>query len=178
MPCPPREPGETTPKSRHLAAICTSLWRSWYLRRARRVPLRAGNRTAGAAYSRADMLANPVHPFLEGPSHRFAWPVVELVGWGMVLVLVIVVLADWIQDWVWRRRNRRAGLGAAAAPPGEVKITEHSAVRRHFWRRVPPTTRVLTRRGFSATGGTGVDDYSPTDRRRPVEPQGPKGGRP
>lgn len=122
-----------------------------------------------------DLLAlAPLHPFLEGRSHRALWPLVEIVGWTTVVVLIGVFLFDSIQDWVWRRRNRRAGL-TAPKTQGDLHIAETSVLRRLFMKRLPPTTKVLTRRGFSPTGGTGADDYSPTGRHS-TEPRDRPGG--
>jgi hypothetical protein len=116
----------------------------------------------------------PVHPYLEGRSHRALWPLVEIVGWTFVVVLIGVIVYDTLQDWVWSRRNSRAGV-TAPKNEGDLRIAETSVLRRLFMKRLPPTTKVLTRRGFSPAGGTGADDYSPTGRN-PREPRDRPGG--
>ena len=116
----------------------------------------------------------PVHPYLEGSWSYKAWPLLEIMGWILAVVVIGAIVFDTLQDWVWSRRNSRAGV-SAPKPRGDLHIAERSVLRRLFVRRLPPTTKVMTRRGFSPTGGTGVDDYSPTGRHPTEGPDRPGG---
>lgn len=116
----------------------------------------------------------PAHPYLEGAWSYKAWPVLEIMGWVLAVVVIGAIVYDTLQDWVWSRRNSRAGV-TAPKNEGDLRIAETSVLRRLFMKRLPPTTKVLTRRGFSPAGGTGADDYSPTGRNS-TEPRDRPGG--